>query len=105
MIIGTKKMIVYDDVDVINKLIVYDKGFNLYKPLEELEYDEYVLKSRIGDAIIPKIEQKDALYESLENFRKCIINNEQSISNADAAIRIQKILETGDVKLQENKRS
>ena len=27
IIAGTKKMLVYDDVDVLNKLIVYDKGF------------------------------------------------------------------------------
>lgn len=105
MIIGTKKMIVYDDVDVINKLIVYDKGFDLYKPLEDLEYDEYVLKSRIGDAIIPKYVHKDALYESLEHFRTCMVDGKKSVSDADAAIRIQKILEVGDEKLQENKRS
>ncbi len=104
MIIGTKKMIVYDDVDVINKLIVYDKGFNLYKPLEDLEYEEYVLKSRIGDAIIPKIAHKDALYESLDHFRECIVEGKKSISGADAAIRIQKILEAGDVMLQKNTR-
>ena len=29
IIAGTKKMLVYDDVDVLNKLIVYDKGFDV----------------------------------------------------------------------------
>ncbi len=105
MIVGTKKMIVYDDVDVINKLIVYDKGFDLYKPLEDMEYDEYVLKSRIGDAIIPKYEYKDALYESLDHFRLCIVEGKTSISDADSAIRIQTILEDGDMKLHKNMRS
>ena len=35
LIAGTKKMMVYDDVDVLNKLIVYDKGFD---KIEDIEY-------------------------------------------------------------------
>ncbi|MEG0392003.1 MAG: Gfo/Idh/MocA family oxidoreductase, partial [Anaerovoracaceae bacterium] len=55
LIAGTKKMLVYDDVDVLNKLIVYDKGFDVESGMENLEYDEYVVKTRIGDAIIPQL--------------------------------------------------
>ena len=54
IIAGTKKMLVYDDVDVLNKLIVYDKGFDLQKN-DKMEYDEFVAKARIGDAVIPKL--------------------------------------------------
>jgi predicted dehydrogenase len=104
MIVGTKKMLVYDDVDVINKLIVYDKGFHLHKTLEGLEYDEVVVTSRIGDAVIPKIEVKDALYESLEHFRLCITESKPSISDASSAIRIQTILEKADIKLYNDRR-
>lgn len=97
---GTKKMIVFDDVNVINKLIVYDKGFEI---LDKMEYDEYVVKSRIGDAVIPWFEGgADALYNSLENFRNCIEKNVESITNADAAIRIIKILEMADQQLLSN---
>lgn len=104
MIVGTKKMLVYDDVDVINKLIVYDKGFHLHETLEGLEYDEVVVTSRIGDAVIPKIEVKDALYESLEHFRLCIIESKSSISDANSAIRIQTVLEKADLKLYNDRR-
>lgn len=99
---GTKKMIVFDDVNVINKLIVYDKGFEV---LDKMEYDEYVVKSRIGDAVIPWFEGgADALYNSLETFRNCIDTNTESITNADAAIRIIKILEMADKQLLLNNR-
>ena len=94
---GTKKMVVFDDVNVINKLIVYDKGFEI---LDQMEYDEYVVKSRIGDAVIPWFEGgADALYNSLETFRNCIEKNIESITNADAAIRVIKILEMADRQL------
>ena len=68
-----------------------------------MEYDEYVVKSRIGDAVIPWFEGgADALYNSLENFRNCIEKNVESITNADAAIRIIKILEMADQQLLSN---
>ena len=97
LIAGTKKMVVYDDVDVLNKLIIYDKGFDM---IENIEYDEYVTKTRSGDGIIPKFEQSDALFNSLEQFRTSIITGEESITNADAAIRIIKILEAADKSLE-----
>lgn len=98
LIAGTKKMIVYDDVDVLNKLIVYDKGFD---KIENIEYDDYVIKTRSGDGLIPKLEQSDALYNSLEQFRQSIITRKESVTNADAAIRIIKILEKADRDLEE----
>lgn len=98
LIAGTKKMLVYDDVDVLNKLIIYDKGFD---KVEDLEYDEYVTKTRMGDGIIPKLEQSDALFNSLEQFRQSIVTGVESKTNADAAIRIIKILEAADKSLEE----
>jgi predicted dehydrogenase len=100
IIAGTRKMLVYDDVDVINKLIVYDKGFDR-TPIKDMEYDEFVVKSRIGDAVIPKLEQSDALFNSLDHIRNCIEKGEESLTNADAAIRVIKILELADKDLLE----
>lgn len=98
LIAGTKKMLVYDDVDVLNKLIVYDKGFDR---IEDMEYGDYVIKSRSGEGTIPKLEQYDALFNSLEHFRLAIVNDTESQTNADAAIRIIKILEEADKSLED----
>lgn len=98
IVAGTKKMIVYDDVDVVNKLIVYDKGFDIQP---EIEYDQYVVKSRNGDALIPQIGNGDALYNSLEHFRECIEEQKESMTNADAAIRVIHVLEQADISLHE----
>lgn len=100
LIAGTKKMLVYDDVDVLNKLIVYDKGFDM---IDEIEYADYVTKTRSGDGVIPKLEQSDALYNSLEQFRQSIIDRKESKTNAEAAIRILRILEKANEDLEETK--
>ncbi len=98
IIAGTKKMLVYDDVDVLNKLIVYDKGFDV-ENLDKLEYEDFVVKTRIGDAVIPRLEQGDALYNSLEHFRQCMITGSESQTDALSAIRMLKILEKADQEL------
>lgn len=96
IVAGTKKMLVYDDVDVLNKLIVYDKGFDVIKADDSIEYQEFVVKTRIGDALIPKLETGDALYNSIEHFRNCIIDKTESLSSINAAIRILTVLEEAD---------
>lgn len=95
LIAGTEKMIVFDDVDVLNKLIVYDKGFDFD---ENIPYSDFVVKSRIGDAYIPKLSVEDALYNSLEHFRTCVEEKKESSSSPAAAIRIQEIMEAADPK-------
>ncbi|MVX61082.1 gfo/Idh/MocA family oxidoreductase [Enterorhabdus mucosicola] len=95
IVAGTKKMLVYDDVDVLNKLIVYDKGFDMVND-EDIEYDEFVIKTRVGDGSIPRLESGDALFNSLEHFRRCIVNGCRSMSDPDAAIRVLEVLEKAD---------
>lgn len=96
IIAGTKKMIVYDDVDVLNKLIVYDKGFDVIKASDLMEYSEFVVKTRSGDALIPRLDVGDALFNSIEHFRQCILDKKESLSGADAAIRVLTVLEKAD---------
>ena len=93
IIAGTKKMLVYDDVDVLNKLIVYDKGFDVIKASDPMEYSEFVVKTRSGDAVIPRLEVGDALFNSLEHFRRCVVAKKESLSGPDAAIRVLRVLE------------
>lgn len=96
IIAGTERMIVYDDVDVLNKLIVYDKGFDIQP---NTSYDDYVVKARNGDAMIPRLEVEDALYNSLEHFRLCVEDDTDSLTGPDSAIRIIRILEMADREL------
>lgn len=96
IIAGTKKMIVYDDVDVLNKLIVYDKGFDVIKASDPMEYSEFVVKTRSGDALIPRLEVGDALYNSIDHFRQCIMEKRESLSGPGAAIRVLTVLEEAD---------
>ena len=73
------------------------QGFRLY---HNVEYEDYVIKTRGGGGVIPKLEQGDALFNSLEHFRQCIVEGRESLTNAQAAIRMIRILEAADIKLK-----
>lgn len=98
IVAGTKKMIVFDDMKTAEKLMVYDKGVSVISG-EDVEYDDYVVKTRDGDVWLPYIKQEDALYNSINHLKECILENKQSISNPSQAIRLQKILELADEKM------
>ncbi len=95
IVAGTKKMIVFDDMKVSEKLMIYDKGVNIVAG-ENIEYNDYAVKIREGDLYVPFIPREDALYNSLEHFRECVESNQESISGPKQAIRLLKVLSKAD---------
>ena len=98
IIAGTKKMIVYDDVSIVEKLKIYDCG--LIPKVDNSDYSTYVVKTRTGDVLSPDIKMSDALYNSISHFLICIKNNNPSLSGPDQGIRLLKILEEAHKQLQ-----
>jgi len=91
-------MIVFDDMRIAEKLMVYDKGVNVISG-EDIEYVDYVVKIREGDVLLPFVEPGDALYNSLDHFAQCIGENKSSMSGPKQAIRLLNILYEADKKM------
>ena len=98
IVAGTKKMVVFDDMKASEKLMIYDKGVNVISG-DNVEYDDYAIKIREGDILIPYIPREDALYNSLEHFANCLIERKPSVSNPTQAIRLMNMLEKADEKM------
>jgi predicted dehydrogenase len=64
--VGTKKMVVYDDVESEGKIKIYDKGVRRQTP--EQEYGEFQLRLHDGDIHIPKIRFTEPLAEECKHF-------------------------------------
>ena len=95
VIVGSKKMIIFDDQKMDEKLSIYDKGVNIISG-KNIEFGTYEVRTHEGDVWSPYIEKKDSLYVSLDSFIKAIQQDKQSRTGADQAIRIQRILERAD---------
>ena len=95
IVAGTKKMVVFDDLKADGKLMIYDKGIDIIHG-DTPEYNDYVVKIRTGDILIPQIPIEDALFNSIDHFINCIKTRKQSKSGPEQAIRIIKILTKAD---------
>lgn len=97
IVAGTKKMIVFDDMRPSSeKLMIYDKGVDVVSDDDNIEYEDYAVKVRMGDILIPYIAEQDALFNSIEHFRKSVESNTASSSGPEQAIRVLRILELAE---------
>jgi predicted dehydrogenase len=98
--VGSKKMVVYDDVETEGKIKIYDKGVRRTTP--DAEYGEFQLKLHSGDIHIPKITFTEPLAEECAHFVECVVtratprtDGKQGLSVVSALEAAQKSLEAG----------
>ncbi|MBD0384173.1 Gfo/Idh/MocA family protein [Paenibacillus sedimenti] len=90
MIAGSKKMVIFDDVKLTEKLTIYDHGFDI---TSYEEYGHYEVETRTGDIFIPNIKYEDSLKNSVLHFVECFRNNNLSLTGPDHSLRVMRILE------------
>jgi len=87
-IVGSKKMVVFDDMEVSEKLKIYDKGVG--SPSYDT-YSEY-LSLRFGDITIPSIKMAEPLRAEAEHFVNCIQTRKRPKSRGEDGLEVVKIL-------------
>jgi predicted dehydrogenase len=96
VVVGSKKMIVYDDV-ADDKIRVYDKGIDKFSNLgENMDFDPprpSSFRYRSGDIWIPKIDYKEPLRRQAEHFLECIRTHEDPLSGIQHTMNVIDILE------------
>ena len=96
---GSKKMILYNDLEKKNKITVHDKGINVIK---DQNSSKNLVKYKIGGFHMPKLSNKEALSVVVSDFINSILKNTQPTSNGDLALSIVKILESADKSMNLN---
>lgn len=87
-IVGSKKMVVFDDMEASEKLKVYDKG------VKNVSYDTYgeYLSLRFGDITIPSIKMAEPLRAEAEHFIQTIESRKEPKTGGRDGLRVVKIL-------------
>src|SRR5215212_3132559 len=88
---GSRKMIVYDDVEPTEKVKVYDKGITLNSSPEKAH--QLRIGYRAGDMWAPHIATKEALQTEVEHFVDCLLNGKRPISSGISGLRVVEVLE------------
>ncbi len=90
---GSKRMMIYDDMEPSEKLKVYDKGFSIgADPGVEREY-QLMISYRSGDMHAPQLDAREALAVEVDNVVQAILGRESLVVDGRAGARVVRILE------------
>ena len=99
-LVGTKKMLVYDDTHPNEKIKIFDKGID--SPPQYDTYGEFQFAYRYGDIFSPRIEDKEPLRAECEHFIECIQERKTPISDGYSGLRVVTIIEAICESIQKN---
>lgn len=98
-VIGTKGMMIYDDMESEKKIKVFlkhvdfsqdDHGAVSYHYANEKEYT-------------PELVLKEALHVELSHFADCVLNKQEPLSSGNKGLNVVKVLEESDLLLRGNR--
>jgi len=95
---GRDKMLVWNDLEVDEKIKVYDKGVTVTS--KEGVYD-LLVSYRSGDVWAPRVDQTEALKAELAYFLDCIVSGTTPFNDGEAGLRVVRMLEAADRSLAE----
>jgi predicted dehydrogenase len=99
-VVGSKKMVVYNDIESLEKIRIYDKGVE--KPPYTETFGDFQLSYRYGDVVIPNIRLTEPLQKECQHFLDCIINHSIPQSDGQDGLHVVKIIEAAQRSLSEN---
>jgi len=89
-VVGSAKMVVFDDMQSAEKIKLYDKGVNAVQFYDT--YGDYQTL-RIGDIIIPKVQMSEPLRNECQHFLDCVQSGEKPLSDGRDGLRVLRVLE------------
>ena len=84
---GSRKMLVYDDMETSEKLKIYDRGATCNgNPYEHL------VSYRLGDMYAPALSSKEALLSEVEEFVRAIDTGTAPLTDGEGGLRVVEML-------------
>ncbi len=101
--VGSRKMVVYDDVSD-DKITIFDKRVDRVPKIgERMDYDQfnnYQLIHRTGDVLLPRISFQEPLKVEAAHFLECVQTGQAPLTGPQHARDVVSILEAGQESLK-----
>lgn len=99
---GSKKMLVYDDMEPSEKLRVYDKGVSFLNETADPQERHYkpLVSYRSGDMLVPQIDMTEALAREVDNVLGALAGKNELIVDGRDGVRVVRILEAAERSIQ-----
>ncbi len=99
VVVGTKKMVVFDDMQPEEKLKIYDKGADLSG---DPNFAKLEVVIRTGDVYIPKIENKEPLREVVLAFMESVKTRKPPVSDGQEGLNLVRCLTAAQESLKKH---
>ena len=93
VIVGSKKMLLYDDTENVEKVKLFDHGVDFKDPES---FGEYQLSYRTGDILSPKIASTEPLYIEARHFLESVRTGARPNTDAKAGRAVVRTLEAAE---------
>lgn len=99
-VVGTKKMMVFDDVSATEKLKIIDTGTGYQLPGGD--YGSFQMAVKDGDIVIPNLPVSEPLADEFNHFLNCIKGEAAPLTNATYAANVVRVMEAANQSLLQN---
>jgi predicted dehydrogenase len=96
-VVGSRKMVVFDDMEASEKIRIYDKGVD--RAGEIVSYGD-ALTVRSGDILIPKISLQEPLTIECRHFVECVRTRKPPLTSGLDGLRVVKVLAAAQQSLE-----
>src|SRR5438270_7007687 len=98
-IVGSKRMIVYDDVEPLEKIKIYDARVEV--PPHYDTFAEFHYSYHYGDRYIPYIKQEEPLKIECQHFLECIKEGKTPLTGGKQGLQVVKVLEAASASIRQ----
>jgi predicted dehydrogenase len=100
VIVGSKKMIVYDDIEPIEKIKIYDKCVRV--PDHYDLYGDFAYSYHYGDVLSPYFKMSEPVRNECLHFIECVQCARKPLSSGKEGLEVVQILEAATESLRRN---
>ncbi len=107
LIAGSRKMIVYDDIEPTEKIRIYDKGVTTNRIEDDADKEDAyrtLVSYRTGDVWVPKLDSTEALRYVCKEFLDAICEQRPALTDGHAGLRVVRLLEAAEQSIREGGR-
>jgi len=99
-IVGNKKMAIYDDIEPLEKIKVYDNG--VHPQPYPSTFGEFQFSYRYGDTYSPHLQQVEPLKAQAENFVRCALSGDTPTTDGSNGLHVVRVIEAAERSLLNN---
>ena len=101
-LVGSDKMVIYDDVSVEAKIQIYDRGMQrVAGESDHGSFGEFQHQIRQGDLLIPHLEFSEPLKVECQHFIECAVSGKTPLTDGEAGLRVVRVLEAASTSMRQ----